>query len=294
MDIQHMTYFLALADTLNYTAAAKQCFISRQGMRQAIQSIEQEYDLALVINEHNHLSLTPAGKLLQAHAKSILDAFSRMEQAMQQYTAQTETIHFGISRSLLPFYAPALIQKIEHFAKHLPPEAMDIQILNTDEIIQGLHAHTLDGGLIVELEDPDHARDLPWSYTVLQKNVMTILMSSTHPLADKGALTLQDLSGQTVLLMSDPEICFAPLYTALKEQHIPVHFQVVPDYFEVGYRLMNSDAVAIDREEATPPSPSHLDRNLSLDNGRFTLNCCLLTAHHATDKMSALREYIMH
>ena len=66
MDTQQLIYFLALCDTLNYTAAAERCFISRQAMRQSLLALESTYGVSLIENRKNRLSLTPAGKLLQS------------------------------------------------------------------------------------------------------------------------------------------------------------------------------------------------------------------------------------
>ena len=74
MDITQLRYFLATADTLNYTKAAERLYMSRQALRQALASMEEELGFPLFLNERNKLSLTVQGEYLQLSATKVVEA----------------------------------------------------------------------------------------------------------------------------------------------------------------------------------------------------------------------------
>ena len=78
MDITQLRYFLATADTLNYTKAAERLYMSRQALRQSLASMEEELGMPLFVNERNRLSLTVQGEYLQLSARTVVEAFEKM------------------------------------------------------------------------------------------------------------------------------------------------------------------------------------------------------------------------
>ena len=126
MDTQHLSYFLTLCDTLNYTTAAERCFITRQAMRQCVQALEAAYGLPLIENRKNRLFLTPAGALLREQAQTVVDAYAQLEALMRGCRSTSIPLRLGLSRSLLPFYAPELTQLLSEFPAACPGQVVTI------------------------------------------------------------------------------------------------------------------------------------------------------------------------
>ena len=67
----NLEYFLAAAEELNFTKAAKRLFISQQSLSNHISNMEKEFDVIL-FNRTNPLTLTYAGQALKKRAQQLL------------------------------------------------------------------------------------------------------------------------------------------------------------------------------------------------------------------------------
>lgn len=288
MDLAHLSYFSALCETLNYTEAAHKCFISRQAMRQSLQALEQAYGVCLIENRHNHLSLTPAGRLLYEKTQPVLNAYKELTLAMKSCVTAEQSLRVGVSRSLTPFYAPEMMEAIENFIRDNPQISVSLSLLPSDEILESCRAGKLDAGILVSMGK----LPLPWNHTILRKDCLTLLLGIHHPLAKKGGLSLDDLNGQTLLVMGEPELFFQPLYQDIRKRNLSVKWITVPDFYEVGYRILQNDHLAVDRQnrqEWERHFPTDPDLNLPLENDSYALFCCLLTPEPENDAVRLLR-----
>ncbi|HXV73655.1 MAG TPA: LysR family transcriptional regulator, partial [Sphingomonadales bacterium] len=64
MEFHQIRYFLAVARTLNFTRAAKECHVSQPALTKAIQKLEHELGGALIRREGKRSHITPLGKSL--------------------------------------------------------------------------------------------------------------------------------------------------------------------------------------------------------------------------------------
>ena len=61
MDLDKVTYLLALADTKNYSRAAEQCHISQPALTRYIKNLEEELNVTLFDRSSFPIRLTYAG-----------------------------------------------------------------------------------------------------------------------------------------------------------------------------------------------------------------------------------------
>ena len=69
MNLKQMEYFVAAAEQLNFTRAAKKCFISQTAMTLQIQSLEEKIGVPLFVRDKHHVELTAAGKVYLNEAR---------------------------------------------------------------------------------------------------------------------------------------------------------------------------------------------------------------------------------
>ena len=96
MTTQQMEYFLALAQKLNFSAAAERFFISQPTLSRQISNMEQELNAQLFIRKNNTVSLTQAGERLYAGLKDIYGDF-------QDLTRQVEDLGRNPASQIGPF-----------------------------------------------------------------------------------------------------------------------------------------------------------------------------------------------
>ena len=71
MDFNQIKFFLALAETLNFTRAAEQCNVSQPGLTNAIKKLEDELGGALVYRDGKNTRLTELGRTLRSQFENI-------------------------------------------------------------------------------------------------------------------------------------------------------------------------------------------------------------------------------
>src|SRR6516225_8569832 len=71
MEMHQVRYFLAVADTLNFTRAAELCHVSQPALTRAIQQLEEELGGLLLRRERKLTHLTDFGRLLEPHLRQL-------------------------------------------------------------------------------------------------------------------------------------------------------------------------------------------------------------------------------
>ncbi len=253
MNTDYLHYFCVLGKTLNYTAAAEQCFITRQALRQAVQTLEKQFQTQLIVNEHNRLNLTPAGKELMEHSETVLRDCQTLETAMERhYRKVQETLHIGICSSLYPYYWPQATHAFERFSEEAPNIYLVIEMKSAEEIIRDIQKNKTDAAVLMD----DGKTNLPGKRHVMKTDSMAVSVAPSHFLAKRQRLQIRDLDGMNLYLMASPEVCFSQLLEAAEKSGIRTAFSVDPNYFSVTQKIMRSNSGIIDRTE-------NIDDNIS-------------------------------
>lgn len=72
LNLNQLEYFVCAAKYLNFTKAAKECYISQTAMTQQIQALEKRLGVKLFLRDKHHIELTVAGNVYLKEAKEIL------------------------------------------------------------------------------------------------------------------------------------------------------------------------------------------------------------------------------
>ncbi|OCP34884.1 LysR family transcriptional regulator [Ensifer sp. LC163] len=101
MDINQVRYFLNLAETLNFTEAARRSGVSQPSLTRAIQRLEEELGSALIYRDGKDSRLTALGRDVQAE-------FMRVELALRNVREHSESTVHGRRRILDIAVAPTI------------------------------------------------------------------------------------------------------------------------------------------------------------------------------------------
>jgi LysR family transcriptional regulator, hydrogen peroxide-inducible genes activator len=72
MEMHQVRYFLAVAETLNFTRAAEKCNVTQPALTRAVQKLEEELGGLLLRRERNLTHLSDLGRLMKPHLEQIL------------------------------------------------------------------------------------------------------------------------------------------------------------------------------------------------------------------------------
>ncbi|HXW25069.1 MAG TPA: LysR family transcriptional regulator [Xanthobacteraceae bacterium] len=190
MEMHQVRYFLAAAKALSFTRAAEACHVSQPALTTAIKKLEAQLGSPLFHREGRQVALTEFGRRMQPHLGQILEQARAAETVAKDFRLLDQVpIRLGVMSTIGPMRLGALLAAFEHqspgvdtIVRDGAPEALAAQ-LDADELDLAI-LNPLDG-----LGDNYRAEPL---YT----ERYVVLLPPEHPLRERNALALRDLSGQ--------------------------------------------------------------------------------------------------
>lgn len=89
MEIRHLRYFLAVAEELSFSKAAKRVHIEQSPLSRAIKSLEAELGVPLFERNCRRMELTAAGLIFQEQSRYVLAALSEARRKVTQARKST-------------------------------------------------------------------------------------------------------------------------------------------------------------------------------------------------------------
>jgi len=147
MELRHLRYFAAVADTLNFGRAAAQLHISQPPLSRQIQALERELGTPLFTRGAQGVRMTAAGRALAPEARRLLrDAAALIEGARHLAAGGVGSLRIGFitpaAYNVLPRVLPA-------FRRRRPGIRLELQETTSDVQNALLREHELDVGLVV-------------------------------------------------------------------------------------------------------------------------------------------------
>src|SRR5262245_9205536 len=98
MNLTFVRYFLAVAETGNFTAAAERCHVTQPTLSAGIVRLEEEVG-ARLIDRGRQSGLSAAGQRLLPHARTMVEAW-RLARAEQRSSRRVRLIRIAIATTL--------------------------------------------------------------------------------------------------------------------------------------------------------------------------------------------------
>lgn len=205
MDIRQLRYFLAVAETGHMTQAAAQLGMAQPPLSQQIKALESAAGLALFKRHAKGVTLTEAGRALQADAARLVQDFDALKSRMQLLADGKTgrlTIAFTSSAAAHAF-TPFSLRECR--ARH-PGLVLEIGENNAAEITEDV----ADGRLHCGLLRVPVARPAGLTFDILQHEPAMVALPIDHPLAmrQRGGkptpVRIGDLQGEPMILVRRP------------------------------------------------------------------------------------------
>lgn len=196
MNLNQLEYFVSAAENLNFTKAAKECFISQTAITQQMQSLEKALGVSLFTREKHRIELTAAGQVYLKEAKVILrrsDEAIRLARMASLGTDGELTIGFisGFGQSdcyeMLRGFHDAFPNIKLKFVRNTMSGLMELIQRNECDVVFSVQPHQRDYANMNHL----YIRSYP----------LFVAMSSNHPLAEKQELICSELADESFIIM---------------------------------------------------------------------------------------------
>jgi len=195
MELRHLRYVVAVADTLHFGRAAVRLNMRQPPLSQQIRQLEDELGVKLFDRSRRQVQLTAAGELFVQDARLVLaqaNHAGRVGERLRQGEAGQLVI--GVAG---PANAEYFVEIMRLFAQRHPQVRVVIRNMSTAEQLQALMEERLHAGFVTP---PTGHAELRFD-TVLHTPIV-LAVPRAHLLAARARVPLTSLAGEPVILFS--------------------------------------------------------------------------------------------
>ena len=152
MELRQLKYFITSADTLNFTEAARQCFITQSTLSQQIKQLETELGVQLFERIGKRVFLTETGRDFLPYARqTVADADYGVQRIKDMEDLKTGRLCIGTTFGLSALITDA----IARFSEQYPEIHLEVMFLKQDELIDAVRERKVDFALTFEMMKKD-------------------------------------------------------------------------------------------------------------------------------------------
>ena len=217
---EQLRCFQAAAKTLNFTKAAKLCFVTQPAFSRTIAALEAEWGIPLFERSTRKIRLTREGEECLKKADRVLKAFDSLNDTVS-HIRQTVygSLHIGFNNLSGP--PPWFVAALKTFRKEYPEINLTVEQMPSHQSIHRVRNGELDCALVYEYS----AKELE---ELLSKRLVRTfryaIIRKDNPLAKQEQIALKDLSGHALIFMKE------------LEKHTYQRFQASCQHLEISIR----------------------------------------------------------
>lgn len=194
--LRQLRYLMAVADRLNFRAAAESCFVTQSTLSAGIKELERLLGAELVERDKRHVRLTRTGAAVVAKGRALLaQAQDLVELARASAEPLSGPFRLGVIPTIAPFLLPRLGPKLR---AAYPRLKLYLREDVTERVLDRLRSAELDAALIAlpydtgELVVRELFRDEFW-----------FVARSDDPLARVKAVAVERLAPREIVLLEE-------------------------------------------------------------------------------------------
>jgi DNA-binding transcriptional LysR family regulator len=186
IELRHLRYFAAVAEAGQVSRAAESLYMTQPALSQALQHLEREVGIELLVRHNHGVALSPAGADVLVEARAAIAAADRL-------VANAVALRRGRERDLVIGVLPESMAELQlplaTFQRARPDIHVEVRMLDLRDQQSALRRGEVDTALICE-PGPD------LGFFELAEQPLVLAMATFHPLAQLDAVTIDDLDGE--------------------------------------------------------------------------------------------------
>lgn len=199
MEFHQLRYFVAAAEELSITRAAKRLHVSQPALSRQISILEDEIGILLFDRIRKRIHLTDAGRFFLPRARQILcDAETSAQLIREQFGSAKRTVRLGFQS---PFLDDIIAPSLKAIRKEFPRLQVDLFDLDPRALLDRLRDGELDM-VIVGSNILKQDKEL-FATRLLMKARMAAVLPDDHPLASRKQILLKELAADEHISLSD-------------------------------------------------------------------------------------------
>jgi DNA-binding transcriptional LysR family regulator len=193
MEMHQVRYFLAVADTLNFTRAAEQCHVSQPALTRAIQQLEEEMGGLLLRRERKLTHLTDFGRLIERHLRQLFaNADAAKSTAKKFLNLQDAQVRLGVMCTVGP-------ARFMGFLAGFHAANPGCELTLVEGVPKGLSDMLLEGQLDLAIMAQPEPFNERLDVLRLYKERFCVAFPTGHRLEQQNHVRVVDVAGETYL-----------------------------------------------------------------------------------------------
>ncbi len=199
MNLQHLRYFLAVARSGRFTAAARQQHVTQPTVSSAIAELEQELGVRL-FHRGRQVELTLEGRTLVDYAVQIEDL---LDEALERVTGGLpqpgDSFRFGAIDAAVIYLLPEVLRD---FVAHHPDVELAIEVGPTSrDLVEHVLANRAEFAVISLPYEHPRLRTL-----AVMRDEMPLVVGPSHPLAGRRRVRTPDIAAEPFILFQPDSV----------------------------------------------------------------------------------------
>lgn len=195
MDVNDLRFFSSVYEQRSINKAARQVFITPQGLSKVIQNLEKEMDVVLFERVSNGMAPTECGSYLYENCRPILDKFDEIAIGIRQIRDRERKLEIGFSCGVLNVFP---MKRLEEYRKQYNHVMIQWQESSNQDIVNKVLAGSVDVGFVIGQMT---SRDL-WVKELFCRKMNAVVYEG-HRLYEKAYLSVKDLKDEPLITLNE-------------------------------------------------------------------------------------------
>ena len=199
MNIRHLRRYVAVAEELHFSRAARRLHVEPSPLSRTIRRLEAELGTSLLERTPRSLRLTPAGQVFLAEARRVLLAFEQAQTRTRAVAAgQRDTLRIALSDDIGQARLSALLALCREEAPEVGIRLFEAPL---SQMVGGLHSDLYDAGFAMAGEAEAGVVATP-----VWQDPLVVTLPARHPLLVHKRVPLEEVVSYP-LVLCDPQVC---------------------------------------------------------------------------------------
>ncbi|MGD6942770.1 LysR family transcriptional regulator [Cytobacillus gottheilii] len=194
MNIEALQHFNKVYQMKSINSAAKELFITPQGLSKTIKQLELELEAELFDRNPRGMVATEAGELLYARSQHIVYLMEDLKKEISILSGRKGTLNAVVtysSTTVLP------VEILYEFSRSYPDIQVKITELPDDSSLNQMFQEDVDLALVTDFEDIENCE-----HELIRLGEAVAVVSTNHHLAEKQIVSIEDLREEPLVVKS--------------------------------------------------------------------------------------------